>query len=66
MSHYLIHMFVCSEIKDKNEHKRKKTTHTTDSKGIQAGENDNISIDDLISDAGPSENYWQILAEKRG
>ncbi|EZA49192.1 Geminin [Ooceraea biroi] len=40
---------------------------TTKSKAVQTAEKEKIKIeaDDLISTAGPSENYWQVVAEKR-
>ncbi|KAH0948910.1 hypothetical protein HN011_007797 [Eciton burchellii] len=36
-------------------------------KAVQTAQEEKVKIeaDDLISTAGPSENYWQVLAEKR-
>ncbi|XP_015520387.1 geminin isoform X1 [Neodiprion pinetum] len=42
--------------------KRKKVHH----KGIQTTqEKIKVSVEDLTSEAGPSENYWEVLAERR-
>ncbi|XP_046735499.1 uncharacterized protein LOC124404971 isoform X2 [Diprion similis] len=42
--------------------KRKKVYH----KGIQTTEEKiKVSVEDLTSEAGPSENYWEVLAERR-
>ncbi|XP_076183428.1 geminin DNA replication inhibitor isoform X2 [Ptiloglossa arizonensis] len=56
------------EIIDKSKHdgpKRKKIT--LKDKGVQTarGEKIKIEVEDLTSDAGPSENYWEVLAERR-
>ncbi|XP_003706127.2 geminin DNA replication inhibitor isoform X1 [Megachile rotundata] len=52
--------------KPKNEStKRKKITFKD--KGVQTarGGKIKIEVEDLTSEAGPSENYWEVLAERR-
>lgn len=52
--------------KQKNEPtKRKKITFKD--KGVQTarGGKIKIEVEDLTSEAGPSENYWEVLAERR-
>ncbi|GLV44897.1 geminin [Carabus blaptoides fortunei] len=41
--------------------KRKKVSN----KYVQTGSGVQIDVNDLTSEAGPSENYWEVLAEKR-
>ncbi|XP_076627595.1 geminin DNA replication inhibitor isoform X1 [Colletes latitarsis] len=59
---------VKSELHDKkkqDDSKRKKITFRD--KGVQTARGDKIKIEveDLTSEAGPSENYWEVLAERR-
>lgn len=35
------------------------------SKSVQTGADTKVTEEDLTSDAGPSENYWKIVAERR-
>ncbi|KZC13316.1 PREDICTED: geminin isoform X2 [Dufourea novaeangliae] len=56
------------EVTEKSKHdapKRKKITLRD--KGVQTARGDKIKIEveDLTSEAGPSENYWEVLAERR-
>lgn len=43
--------------------KKKKPHHKTEKKA--AAEKKVITVEDLTSDAGPSEHYWETLAERR-
>ncbi|XP_076673937.1 geminin DNA replication inhibitor isoform X1 [Andrena cerasifolii] len=57
-----------AEVTEKPKHdapKRKKITFKD--KGVQTarGEKIKIEVEDLTSEAGPSENYWEVLAERR-
>ncbi|XP_076277861.1 geminin DNA replication inhibitor isoform X2 [Lasioglossum baleicum] len=57
-----------SEITEKPKHdttKRKKAT--LKDKAVQTARGDKIliEVEDLTSEAGPSENYWEVLAERR-
>ncbi|XP_015595759.1 geminin isoform X2 [Cephus cinctus] len=52
--------------KMKNEiTKRKKITYKDRAVQTAWGEKINIKVEDLTSEAGPSENYWKVLAERR-
>lgn len=45
--------------------KRKKTTFKDKAVQTPRGEKIRIEVEDLTSEAGPSENYWEVLAERR-
>ncbi|XP_033230033.1 uncharacterized protein LOC117181466 isoform X2 [Belonocnema kinseyi] len=50
----------------KNEStKRKKATSKDKAIQTARGEKIKIEVEDLTSEAGPSENYWEVLAERR-
>lgn len=51
--------------KPKHDPKRKKVTFKD--RGVQTARGNKIKIEvqDLTSEAGPSENYWEVLAERR-
>lgn len=49
------------DITDKIDLKRKKISN----KSIQAGSDNKIKAEDLVSEDGPSENYWEVVAERR-
>lgn len=52
--------------KPKNEAtKRKKITFKDKAVQTARGGKIKIEVEDLTSDAGPSENYWEVLAERR-
>ncbi|XP_043281853.1 geminin [Venturia canescens] len=52
--------------KTKTETQKRKKVAFRD-KGVQTtrGEKIKIEVEDLTSDAGPSEQYWEVLAERR-
>ncbi|XP_011311984.1 geminin [Fopius arisanus] len=45
--------------------KLKKSTHKDKACQTARGDKIKIEVEDLTSEAGPSENYWQVLAERR-
>ncbi|KAI4503464.1 hypothetical protein M0802_001686 [Mischocyttarus mexicanus] len=45
--------------------KRKKVISKSKAVQTTVGENIKIEVEDLTSEAGPSENYWQVIAERR-
>lgn len=45
--------------------KRKKVTYKDKAVQTARGDKIKIEVEDLTSEAGPSENYWQVLAERR-
>uniref|UniRef100_A0A6M2DID5 Putative geminin-like protein tabanus bromius n=1 Tax=Xenopsylla cheopis TaxID=163159 RepID=A0A6M2DID5_XENCH len=50
------------DLSERSDLKRKKITTTNI--GIQAGADSGITVDDLTSEASPSEHYWQVIAER--
>ncbi|XP_050577457.1 geminin isoform X2 [Bombus affinis] len=53
--------------KSKNDEKPKRKKITLKDKAVQTarGGKIKIEVEDLTSEAGPSENYWEVLAERR-
>ncbi|XP_017886121.1 geminin isoform X1 [Ceratina calcarata] len=53
--------------KTKNDEKPKRKKITFKDKAVQTarGGKIKIEVEDLTSEAGPSENYWEVLAERR-
>ncbi|KAG7208712.1 hypothetical protein KM043_014914 [Ampulex compressa] len=59
---------VKSEVTEKPKNdmpKRKKITYKDKAVQTARGEKIKIEVEDLTSEAGPSENYWEVLAERR-
>ncbi|XP_031844661.1 geminin DNA replication inhibitor isoform X2 [Nomia melanderi] len=56
------------EVTEKSKHdatKRKKVTLKDKAVQTARGDKIKIEVEDLTSEAGPSENYWEVLAERR-
>lgn len=53
--------------KTKNDEKPRRKKITSKDKAVQTarGGRIKIEVEDLTSEAGPSENYWEVLAERR-
>ncbi|CAD1480019.1 unnamed protein product, partial [Heterotrigona itama] len=53
--------------KPKNDEKAKRKKVVLKDKAVQTsrGGKIKIEVEDLTSEAGPSENYWEVLAERR-
>ncbi|XP_043499166.1 uncharacterized protein LOC122522298 [Polistes fuscatus] len=56
-----------TSVKSKKENIKNKNCFYKKDKAVQInrGELTQIDIEDLLSEPGPSENYWQVLAERR-
>ncbi|XP_071878951.1 geminin DNA replication inhibitor isoform X2 [Bombus fervidus] len=55
------------EVNEKSDEKPKRKKVTLKDKAVQTarGGKIKIEVEDLTSEAGPSENYWEVLAERR-
>lgn len=54
-----------SEKPKKENTKRKKVVYKHKAVQTARGDKIKIEVEDLTSEAGPSENYWEVLAERR-